>query len=129
MRARGEMAAEVLPPRSDIDAGNLQSREQRYRADLILRVVLRDSPAVTIIELQHLPVAPLAEIEQSQVPPDVREHERVQIRPGIRHLLEKPRSLVDSPARQQHVRQRMLRPRLFAPHLESRSRLRLRLVQ
>src|SRR5258706_15199027 len=129
MRARGEMAAEVLPPRSDIDAGNLQSREQRYRADLILRVVVRDSPAVTVVELQHLPVAPLAEIEQSPVPPNVGEHERVQIGPRIRHLLEKLRSLVDSPARQEYVRQRVLRPGLLAPHSEGQSRLRLRLVQ
>src|SRR5260370_41812902 len=102
------MTAKVLPARPDIDAGDLHSSEQRYRADLILRVILGNSPALAIVELQHLMVAPLAEIEQRQVPPDVRVHERVQIGPGIRHLLEKLRSLVDLPAGQINVRQRML---------------------
>src|ERR1700680_2611384 len=111
MGARSEMISDVLPPLPDIDAGDLQSREQRYRADLILRVVLGNSPALTIVEFQHFLVAPLAEIEQSQVPPDMREHERVETGPGIRHLLEKLRPLVDPAARQEHVRPRMLRPR------------------
>ena len=84
---------------------------------------------MTIIQIQHLAIAALTEIEQRQVPPVVRYHERVQIGPGIRHFLHELRTLVDATAGQQHVRERMLRPRLLAPQGERRTRLGFRLVE
>jgi hypothetical protein len=124
-----EMTAEFLPARPDVDARDLASCQQRNGAYLILRVILGDAPAVTIIELEDFSAAPLAEVEQRQMPPNVREHERVQTGPGFRRFLQKPRSLVDLSARQEYMRQRMLRPRLLAPHLECCSCRRFRLVQ
>src|SRR6202044_3726532 len=62
----GEMTAEFLPARPDIDAGHFEARQQRYGADLILGVVLGDPPAMSIVEFKSFLIAPLAEIEQGQ---------------------------------------------------------------
>ena len=117
------MAAQILPARPDVDTGKLEPREQRHGTDLILRVVLGDTPAVTVIELQHFLIASLAQIVERQMPPKVGAHERVQVRPSIRRVLQETRSLVDLAARQVHVRQRMLRPWFLAQHGERGARL------
>ncbi len=52
--------AELLPALPHIDAGDLETRQQRYRADLILGVILGDAPNMPVVELQNLLLAALA---------------------------------------------------------------------
>ena len=127
--ARSEMAAEILPTRPDVGARDFEPCEQRHGTDLILRVILGDTPAMPVVEFQNFLNAPLAQIEQRQVPPNVRDHERVQIGPSIRRLFEEAGSLIDPAARQEHMRERVLCPRLLAPHLERGPSLSFRFVQ
>ena len=84
---------------------------------------------MAVIDLEHSHVAPLAQIEQREMPPDVGDHERVQTHPGVLHSLEELRALVDLPAGKHHVRERMLRPRLLAAQAECGERRPLRLIQ
>src|SRR5271167_2262735 len=64
-----EMIGEILPAQSNIDARDLESCQQRNGADLILRIVLGDAPAMFIVEFESLSAAPLAQIKQRQMPP------------------------------------------------------------
>src|SRR5277367_4324019 len=68
-RAGLEMIGEILPARPDIDAGDLESCQQRYGSDLVLRIILGDAPTMLIIEFESLAFASLAQVEQRQVPP------------------------------------------------------------
>ena len=123
------MIGEILPARAHIDARQFEAGQKRYRTDLILRIVLRDSPAVPIIEFERLRFSPLSQVEKRQVPPNMRDHEGVQINPGILCLLQKSRAVVDLTAGQQHVSERVLRPGLLAAHRERGARRRLRLIE
>ena len=63
------------------------------------------------------------------MPPDVRDHERVEAGPGIGDALEKPGALVDAAAAEHHVRERVLRPGLPTAPGERRERRMLRFVE
>ena len=59
----------------------------------------------------------------------MREHERVETRPGTGDPLEETRSFIDPPAGEHDVRERMLRPRFLALESERRARRLLGLVE
>src|SRR5580658_11341371 len=79
-----------------------------------------------VIDFERAGKSPSAQIEQRYVPPQMRDHEGVQIRPGRRDALEKARSLLDASMREHHMGEGMLRPRFLALELERAPRRALR---
>ena len=63
------------------------------------------------------------------MPPVVGVHERVEIDPGLLRLRKELHALGDPPTPEHHMRQRMLRPRLFGLQLQRQPRLALRRLE
>ena len=115
VHARHEVVGELLPAVADIDAGQFQPRQQRHRADLVLRIPLPHAPDMGRVMVEHARRLALLDHHQRQVPPVVRQHEGIQVGPGVLHLLEKGPALRVAALGQQHMGERVMRPRLLAP--------------
>ncbi len=117
-----QVVRDVGPAIADVDAGQLQARQQRHGPDLVLRVVLGDTPHLPVVQPERVrPVAQL-DVEERLVPPVVRLHERVQPDPGVADLGHERPAFLEAPLGQHHVRQRVVRPRLLAPHRDAAPR-------
>jgi hypothetical protein len=129
MLALQQVGAELLPARADIDAFELQPRQQRYGADLVLRIGRHDAPDLAVMQLQRFVMARILHQEQRQVPPVVRLHEGVEPRPAAARALHEGQTLVHTALGQQHMGQRMVGPGLLEAQLQRLARRALGLAQ
>jgi hypothetical protein len=124
-----QVVRHVLPAIAHVHTGDLQARQQRHRADLVLRVGLDHAPDLAVVEVQHGGGVVQFQLEQRQVPPVVRDHERVQVRPLTAHRVHEVAPLGDAPLRDHHVRQRVLGPGLLGLDRQRAARRRFSLLQ
>ena len=113
VHAWGQVVAQVLPPVAHIYARQLQPRQQRHGADLVLGIGLVHAPDLFVVDAQHLVVQAEVECKQGQVPPVMRHHERIQASPGAAAALHERPPFGESALGEHDVRQRMLRPGLL----------------
>ena len=119
----------ILPARAHVDSGQLQPGQQRDGTDLVLRVVFGHAPDPLVVQRQYLLSLAQLQREQSQVPPVVGQHERVQPGPGGACRLHEVKPLLQAALGQQHMGQRMVGPGLPVQHGDGSPRRRLGRLQ
>ncbi len=127
--ARDKPGRQLAPALADIAAGQFDPGQQRHRADLVLRIGFLDAPAVVVIEGQRVVGAALLQIEQRLMPPQMGQHEGIEIRPVMLHSVEKSDALIDAPFSQHHMGDGVLGPGLALAQGQGVSRRNLRFAQ
>ena len=129
VQARPEIKREIGPARPDIDAAQLQSRQQRDGVGLVLAELLPHAPHPAVVERQRFVGAVQVDQEQCEMPPVVGVHERVAVVPGVGDGTEEGDAFQHPAARFQAVRNGVMRPRIAAVDRQPLARGGLGLVE
>jgi hypothetical protein len=124
-----EPGRDIGPAPADIDAAQFEPRQQRDGIDLVLGEFLPHAPDAPVEQRQRLIEPVEVDQEEREMPPIVRVHEGVAVLPRIADRLEERHALDQPPARLEAMRQRVMRPRILALHLDRPAGLCLRLVE